>query len=70
MYHKILATISITLFATWIIGAILGSQKLEKACVVGLILLATVAALAWVLTGVPPVPHWITSTLLRVLHLI
>ncbi len=68
MYHKLLAAISIALLATWVIGAVLGSKKLEKACVVGLILLATGAALIWVLMGVSPVPHWITRTLTGVIH--
>ena len=55
-YQIVLAAILIALFATWAVGAFLGSQKLERASLIGLALLGTGAALAWVFLGVPVFP--------------
>ncbi len=65
MYRKTLAAILITLVTAWILGGVLSSHKAKKAALAGLVLLAAVAALVWVLAGVPPVPPWVVRRVRR-----
>jgi hypothetical protein len=47
---------------------VVGSHKLSKASVVGIVLLASGAAILWLLMGMSPVPGWLTKFVERVVH--
>ncbi len=65
MYRKILLTVLISLVTTWTIGGVIGSHKVKKAAVLGMVLLAGAAALIWVLVGIPPVPRSVMRPIAR-----
>jgi hypothetical protein len=58
-YQMVLAAILLALFATWAVGAFLGSQKVERASLRGLAVLVIGAGLAWVFLGIPAIPQGI-----------
>lgn len=56
MYLKILASAFVLLVALRVLGGVLGNRVLKKGSVAGLVVVATVAVLNWILLGWSPFP--------------
>ena len=56
MYLRILASALVLLLAMRVLGGVLGNRLLKKGSMAGVVVLAAVAALNWILLGLSPLP--------------
>jgi len=69
MYLRILASALVLLLAMRVLGSVLGNRVLKKGSMAGLVVLATVAALNWILLGLSPVPAAVVRLAEKYLHI-
>ncbi len=60
-YQVVIVCILAVLFGAWSVGAVVGSHKIERNAIRGLLLAVALAALAWLVLDTPPVPQSILA---------